>query len=62
MQAQAVAVVGTVAAAAKERRKARPHDASLWMNLFMLALPVLVVIALIALGVWLVTIGGRSRT
>jgi hypothetical protein len=32
------------------------------MNLFILALPVLVVIGLAALGLWLVTIGGRSRT
>jgi hypothetical protein len=51
-----------VAAIAPGRRKARSPDTSLWMNLFILALPVLMVIALAALGVWLVTVGGRSRT
>jgi hypothetical protein len=49
------------AVAIETRRKARSCDAGLWMNLFIVALPVLLVIALAALGLWLLTTGGRTR-
>jgi hypothetical protein len=44
-----------------KRPAAKSCDASLWMNLFIVALPVLIVIALGALALWLLTTGGRTR-
>jgi hypothetical protein len=49
------------AAALEKRRTANSCDTSLWMNLFIVALPVLLLIALGALGLWLLTTGGRTR-
>jgi hypothetical protein len=52
--------MGMQAVVIETRRKAS-CDAGIWMNLLIIALPVLLVIALAALGIWLVTTGGRTR-